>query len=106
VKHGEFKYVGYTGIFNVLDYSAVSFPTGIKVDAQKDAAYEPNEPFSHICKAVQELCMNEQEHDNAILTLVDNAKDVDGMPISLQLVARRLEEEKLFAMLEIVNNAL
>ena len=30
--------------------------------------------------------------------LVDDAGAVDGMPISLQLIARRLEEEKVIAM--------
>jgi amidase len=38
--------------------------------------------------------------------LADNPKDVHGMPISLQLVARRLEEEKLLSMLETVLKAL
>jgi amidase len=37
VKHGDFKYVGYTGIWNVLDYTALSFPTGITADKNLDA---------------------------------------------------------------------
>ena len=36
VPHGDFKYVGYTGVFNVVDYSAVSFPSGVVVDKTKD----------------------------------------------------------------------
>lgn len=28
--------VGYTGVYNVLDYSCISFPSGVKVDAATD----------------------------------------------------------------------
>ena len=38
VAHTKFKYVGYTGVFNVLDYSAASFPTGLAVDRDVDVA--------------------------------------------------------------------
>jgi amidase len=106
VKHDEYDYVGYTGIFNVLDYSAVSFPTGLKVNVEKDALYDSNKPLSLVCKGVQEKCMCIRKFGGIKLTLIDSSKDVEGMPISLQLVARRLEEEKLLAMLEIVNDAL
>ena len=44
VKHGEFEHVGYTGVYNVLDYAAISFPTGLTVDKsvdQLDAAFMP-----------------------------------------------------------------
>jgi amidase len=38
--------------------------------------------------------------------VIDDAKGVHGVPISLQLVARRLEEEKLLEMTKVVLAAL
>jgi len=56
VQHDQFKYVGYTGIFNILDYPALSFPTGIKADAILDAKDSTQIALSEFCKPVQESC--------------------------------------------------
>ncbi|CAI6339842.1 unnamed protein product [Periconia digitata] len=91
--HGKFKYVGYTGVFNVVDYSAVSFPSGLVVDKEKDKRTDASnqEPLSDYDREVQ------------------SSYDVDlahGMPISLQLVANRLEEEKALAITRAIIAAL
>ncbi|EOO03988.1 putative fatty-acid amide hydrolase protein [Phaeoacremonium minimum UCRPA7] len=80
VKHGTFKHVGYTGVYNILDYSCVSFPSGFSVDKDIDVGLgDSHVPLGDVCKIIHE------EYD---------AGAVHGMPISLQLIARRLEEEK------------
>jgi amidase len=56
VSHDDFRYVGYTGIFNILDYSALSFPTGIKADAKLDANDPKERPLSELCESIQKLC--------------------------------------------------
>jgi len=56
VKHGDFQYVGYTGIWNVLDYSAVSFPTGLVVDGNVDLATDEGEPLNPIDAEVRRRC--------------------------------------------------
>ncbi|OTB06795.1 hypothetical protein M426DRAFT_318506 [Hypoxylon sp. CI-4A] len=92
VENGKFRHVGYTGVFNVLDYSCISFPTGITVDKSVDLA--PDEsyiPLSDMDKAIQ------TEY---------NPDSVHGMPINLQLVAQRLEEEKCVEMCKVVLNTL
>ncbi|KAK0384694.1 hypothetical protein NLU13_7172 [Sarocladium strictum] len=86
-KNGSFRHVGYTGVFNVLDYSAVSFPTGLTVDKAKDTVPPGYTPLSDDCRAIHETYDPELVH---------------GHPISLQLVARRLEEEKVLAMTETI----
>ncbi|KAF2277839.1 acetamidase-like protein [Westerdykella ornata] len=91
VEHGNFKYVGYTGVYNVVDYSAVTFPCGITADKEKDQYPADYVPLSDLCKQV---------HDNY------NAEIVHGMPVGLQLVAKRLEEEKVLAMTETVLKAI
>ncbi|KAI4747076.1 acetamidase [Aureobasidium sp. EXF-12298] len=87
VEHGKFKHVGYTGVFNILDYSAVSFPCGIEADKQLDKAESGTKPLSQVDAQIQ------AEY---------NAEAVHGMPVSLQLVANRLEEEKVLAMTRLV----
>jgi amidase len=57
VKHGDFEYFGYTGIFNILDYSAVSFPCGVTVRQDVDIyANDDTQPLSESCASVRDAC--------------------------------------------------
>ncbi|KAK7538482.1 fatty-acid amide hydrolase [Phyllosticta citribraziliensis] len=94
VEHDKFRYVGYTCVYNCLDYSAVSFPTGLRVDKQVDG-------FS----AEDQTRETRNEFDQKTKDEY-NVEAIDGQPINLQLVARRLEEEKVLAMAEKVSDAL
>lgn len=83
VPHGHFKYVGYTGVYNVVDYSATSFPSGVFVDKSKDT-YDPD------YKSQSDFCQSTCDSYDAEL--------LHGLPVNLQLIAQRLEEEKVLAM--------
>lgn len=87
-KNGEFAHVGYTCVWNVLDYSCVSFPTGVCVDKGKDgvAKKEGGEVYY-------------SEEDERTQKQFD-AELSHGLPVSLQLTGRRLEEEKILALAE------
>ncbi|ERS98323.1 hypothetical protein HMPREF1624_05107 [Sporothrix schenckii ATCC 58251] len=87
VKHGAFEHVGYTGVYNVLDYACMSFPTGLLVDKAIDR------PVDLSSAAYAPL----SEADQKVAAGYD-AETMHGLPISLQLVARRLEEEKVIGM--------
>jgi amidase len=65
-----------------LDYPAVSFPTGLTVDKELDVDRPDYKPLSNDCAAIHGSYDSELVH---------------GQPINLQLVARRLEEEKALA---------
>ncbi|KAH3907241.1 hypothetical protein HBI56_183750 [Parastagonospora nodorum] len=91
VPHSHFKYVGYTGVFNVVDYSAVSFPTGITVDKTKDTSFADAKVQSEYCQAARDSYDAELLH---------------GYPVSLQLIAQRLQEEKVLSMTETVLQAI
>ncbi|KAI1175799.1 amidase [Nemania sp. FL0916] len=88
VENGKFRHVGYTGVYNVLDYAAMAFPTGIYVDQDVDTINaDAPEPLSNVDQVVR------SEY---------NAKAVHGMPVNLQLVAQRLEEEKCIEMCKVI----
>lgn len=84
-KNGDFKSVSYTGIFNLLDYSATSFPTGLHADKQIDLYSSDFKPQGE----QDEVTRNDYDPEA-----------VHSMPISLQLTCRRLEEEKVMALTE------
>ncbi|KAK5045074.1 hypothetical protein LTR84_010222 [Exophiala bonariae] len=80
VPHRSIRWAGYTKLFNLLDYSALSFPAG-KVTRGLDPAvlpeYEPRNPMD---------AWNWQLYDLELM---------DGHDIGLQIIGRRLEEEKV-----------
>jgi len=84
-QNGTFKAIGYTGVFNVLDYSCTSFPTGIYTDKEIDVVPSDFKPYT-------DLDAQTQKGYDPVLT--------HGMPVSLQLTAKRLQEEKVLAMTE------
>lgn len=48
--------VGYTGVFNVLDYSCVSFPTGMVADKEVDCWEDGYQSLSENCKIIHDQC--------------------------------------------------
>lgn len=84
-KSGDFKHVGYTGVFNVLDYSSTSFPSGLYGDEEVDV-------YPSDFKSLGEM-------DDVTKADYDPV-EIQGIPISLQLTARRLEDEKIMALTE------
>ncbi|TPX26534.1 hypothetical protein DIZ76_011996 [Coccidioides immitis] len=91
VEHGKFKHVGYTGVYNILDYSCLSFPCNVTVDQAIDIPRTDEAPLSDVDEQVQ------KEY---------NPSAIHGMPVSLQLVGRRLEEEKVIMMGQVILKAL
>lgn len=90
-QHGGFTHIGYTGLFNLLDYSAATFQTGLKGDKAVDVYSDEKEALNPLDKATREAY---------------SAEEIDGVPIGLQLVGRRLEEEKVLGMVGRVLEAL
>ncbi|KAJ5959566.1 uncharacterized protein N7479_006716 [Penicillium vulpinum] len=78
----QYKSVGYTGFVNVLDYTSIAIPVTFadkKVDVQPaDASVND---FEHI----------QWDYD---------AEAYDGAPVGVQLVGRRLQEEKMLTLAE------
>lgn len=86
------KYWGYTAQWNILDYPAIVFPV-TKVDLEADRVDESYEP------------MNAKDEYNHKLWQSGPEK-YKGAPISLQLVGRRYEDEKVVEALELIKKSI
>lgn len=80
VPHGKFNWIGYTKIWNFLDYSALTLPVD-KVRADRDQL--PAEPY---------VPRNELDEWNWKLY---DAEKLDGYPVNLQIIGKKYEEEKV-----------
>lgn len=56
VEHTKFKHLGYTGVYNILDYSCVSFPCNVTVDQAVDVHVTKEAPLSEVDALVQQEC--------------------------------------------------
>jgi Asp-tRNA(Asn)/Glu-tRNA(Gln) amidotransferase A subunit family amidase len=83
-KHNTAKYWCYTSQWNLLDYPGAVFPV-CKVDKEIDS---PDKEFKSM-----------SGHDAANHKLYD-PEEFNGVPVSLQLVGRRFEDEKVLKVLQ------
>ena len=95
---GKARYWGYTSQWNLLDYPALVFPVS-KVDPGLDRVEEGYEPMNDRDRENYELCEflwgNEGEKATDDGGFVDEPEKYAGAPVSLQLVGRRYEDEKV-----------
>ncbi|TRM63743.1 amidase signature domain-containing protein [Schizophyllum amplum] len=90
IRHDRWDYVGYTAVWNVLDWSAATVPV-LRADPSKDPADAEYTPRN----ALDEHAWKEYDPDA-----------YKGGPVSIQVVGKRLEEEKVLALCEVVEGAL
>ncbi|PVI01576.1 amidase signature enzyme [Periconia macrospinosa] len=82
VPHRTCRWVGYTKVFNVVDYPSVVLPAG-QVDKALDG-----EAAKEMASYAPRNALDKWNWENFDL------ERMDGMPIGVQVVVRRLEEEK------------
>lgn len=87
VPHRKMRWVGYTKIWNFLDYPALTFPVD-QVRADRDQL--PAEPYTPR-NPVDEWNWN-----------LYDAENVDGYPVNLQIIGKKLEEEKVLGAATVV----
>ncbi|CAE7030466.1 hypothetical protein CFE70_004177 [Pyrenophora teres f. teres 0-1] len=90
--HDAVSSCGYTFLFNLLDYSAGIIPV-THVDPAKDAL-----PSTFNAKKLNGVAQGAYKHYDA--------DKMAGLPVAVQVVGRRLEEEKVLAIMERVEDAL
>ncbi|EME48790.1 hypothetical protein DOTSEDRAFT_58092 [Dothistroma septosporum NZE10] len=89
-RHGRYRYYGYSAWVNTLDYTGVVVPV-TKVDKNIDKKMEGFKAVSEVDQRVQD------DYDPEIY---------DGAHVSIQLVGRRLQEEKMIALAKYVGEAM
>lgn len=94
VPHQACRWVGYTKVWNVLDYTAMSMPGGT-VEAEDCTIFMDGEPRNEMDLWNRELWKNYGQ---------DMAKM--KLPVGIQIVGRRLEEEKVLAAAQILERLL
>ncbi|KAH7029548.1 Acetamidase [Microdochium trichocladiopsis] len=84
VRHGKYRYYGYTGVLNMLDFTSVVVPVGF-ADKDRDVPNTGYVPVSELDSDVQAEYDPEAYH---------------GAPTAVQVIGRRLSEEKTLAIAE------
>ncbi|KAI0828980.1 general amidase GmdA [Trametes gibbosa] len=98
-RHDRTRWWGYTSYWNLMDYPAVVFPVGrFRAATGHERAELPGDASVHVGNPRSEMeRMVRAEWDPATY---------DNIPVSLQLVGRRLNEERLLGALGKVEDAL
>ena len=95
VKHRTCEWVGYTKVWNLLDYTALVLPGG-----RVDAAIDPPASDPTVASYVPR-----NDLDKRNWSLYD-PESSHHMPIGIQLIGRRLEEEKVLGAAKVVESVL
>ncbi|KAL2841043.1 amidase signature domain-containing protein [Aspergillus pseudoustus] len=88
VPFDKYTYLGFTGLFNLIDWPAMALPLGLFADKEIDRK-TPVKPLSPLDAEIQELYDLDMFH---------------GLPLSVQLVGRRFEDEKLLGVSQVVHD--
>jgi Asp-tRNA(Asn)/Glu-tRNA(Gln) amidotransferase A subunit family amidase len=100
---GTTKYWAYTSMWNLLDWPAAVFPTGLFV-GQEDEEVFPESRNEHE-RHLYETCKLETfDHERSLMA--DSASIAEGSPIGLQVVAPRWQDERLMAALTKIDEVL
>lgn len=78
----------YTSIYNTVDFPAINLPLDMTVDKILDPKYDNFKPFSS---------------EDARLEALYDPETFHGLPLSVQLAARKFEDEKLLAIAELIH---
>ncbi|PMD62637.1 amidase [Hyaloscypha bicolor E] len=90
VQHDKFKYYGYASAINLLDFTSVVVPVTF-ADKSIDKKQENYKPLNDLDKIIQE------EYDPGAY---------HGAPVAVQIVGRRLTEERIMAIAEEIGRLL
>ncbi|KAK4934656.1 hypothetical protein LTR10_024140 [Elasticomyces elasticus] len=88
VPFDEYTDLTFTALFNVIDWPAIVLPTGDYADSKLDAS--TNGPV-----AEQDLFGDEDRRVQSLY--FGHEESFDGLPLSVQLIGRRGQDEKLLA---------
>lgn len=94
VPHNGIKWVGYTKVWNLLDYTALVIPAGKVEPRDLEVAWD-HEPRNEMDE------WNKKLWDDNKSEMVNNL-----LPVDIQIVGRNLEEEKVLAIGKVIDGLL
>lgn len=95
----------YTEAINLLDYSVVVIPV-TKADRTIDKADPDYKPLNDVDAKNWDACKSKkslQPRAKLKSFISDDAAIYDGAPVGVQIMARRFEEEKVWAIAKIID---
>ncbi|TVY31478.1 Acetamidase [Lachnellula occidentalis] len=107
IRHNQFKYYGYASTINLLDFTSVVVPV-TWADKNVDKKKEGYKALSDIDGAVQAECEFSIPGLGSFMLMVyvDDPEAYDGAPVAVQIVGRRLTEERIMAIAEEIGRLL
>jgi amidase len=100
VRHNQFKYYGYATAINVLDFTSCVVPVTF-ADQGVDVANKDFMPLNDMDAAVQAECkfLATRVVSWTFTTDIhlDDAGAYHGAPVAIQVIGRRLTEERIIA---------
>jgi amidase len=90
IRHNQFRYYGYASVINLLDFTSVVVPVTF-ADKNVDPKKEDYQPLSELDATVQAEYDPEAYH---------------GAPVAVQVIGRRLSEERTLAIAEEIGRLL
>ena len=105
--------IAYTECINLMDYSVAVIPI-TKADKSIDLFDNDYAPLNEVdkmnwesCKSISRVLLRSYTcFPLAHVSRQDDPETYDGAPVGLQIVARKHEEEKVWAIAKIVDSAL
>lgn len=103
----KYHYYGYSIIVNALDYTACTIPV-TSVNQAVDIVDKNYRPLNELDKSVADDCTAARLglQRAALTSIADDPSMCDGAFVAVQLVGRRLQEEKVLIMAEHIGKAL
>lgn len=90
IRHNQFRYYGYASVINLLDFTSVVVPVTF-ADKNVDVKRAGRQPLSSLDATVQAEYDPEAYH---------------GAPVAIQVIGRRLSEERTLAIAEEIGKLL
>lgn len=85
VPFDKYTWLGFTSLINVVDWTSISIPLNESADKNIDVAMPLGDCYNELDQSIQKLYDAEKFH---------------GLPLAVQLMGQRFEDEKLLALAE------
>lgn len=108
VLHDQYKYVAYTSVVNLLDFTSVVVPVTF-ADKGVDQKVHGYDALNKLDGVIQDDCKFSLSCWGGLLLIklsLDDPEAYHGAPVAVQIVGRRLTEERIMVIAEEIGKLL